>query len=216
MAVTTRRSRRRTTRRRRFTRRRRGGFIATRNPGMVMTRRLSDGTIYKFKRTIYDGSIAGGGVLGTPVFGAYNFALTDLTNFTEFTTLYDSFRIVGVKLMFVPKITENSNPAINHGQFMYVPDYDDDTVPVNILEILERQSNKVKQIPGRPFKIFLRPKAQVNTTVSGGAQLKGNWLKCSTSTATPHYGLKWAWQNSNSSITLDVYMTFYLKFKGVK
>lgn len=179
-------------------------------------RRLTDGTTYRFKRTFLSGQLVSSATIGTTIYGAYNFSLDDVTNYTEFTTLFDSYKLSGVKLRFIPRQTDNDSLATSPGQFMYVPDYDDDTIPVSVTEIMERQSSKIQQMPGEPFTIFLRPKAGILTTVSGGAQFPNAWIKTATGAAAPHYGLKWAWTLSNSTQTIDVYMTYYLKFKAVK
>jgi hypothetical protein len=143
--------------------------------------------------------------------------LDDITNYTEFTALFDSYKITGVKIRFIPRQTSQDSLVTAPGQFIYVPDYDDDTIPTATTEILERQSHRVIQVPGGPFSIFIRPKATVNSGAISSALQYNGWIKTGATGATiPYYGLKWAWLLSNSTQNLDVYMTYYLKFKAVK
>lgn len=176
---------------------------------------LNDGTVYAFKRTIQGGSIVG--TAGATSLGAISFNLNALTNPTEFTSLYDSYKISGVKILFMPRITEATGVVGSNGfgTFMYVPDYDDATTPVNQLEILERQSAKLRQAANRPWKIYLKPAAGVNIPTGFAQAPRSLWIDTS-SPATPYYGLKYAWNNITTGSTIDVYYTYYLKFKGVK
>jgi hypothetical protein len=149
-------------------------------------------------------------------FGAYTFTLAQLTNPAEFTGLFDSFKITGVKLMFMPRVSDatGATGSQGFGTFIYAPDYDDGTAPTSSIELLERQSHRIKQIgTTTPFKIFLRPAA--GTTLVGGFGQTRGWSDTANG-GIVYYGLKFAWVNTVQSSIMDVYATFYLKFKGVK
>ena len=48
---------------------------------------------------------------GNAVDRVFTFALADLPNYTEFTTLFDQYRINAVKLTFIPRLSSaDSNP----------------------------------------------------------------------------------------------------------
>lgn len=175
--------------------------------------KLTDNTPYRFKRTVQFPAVTSS--VGAS-YGALTFSLAQLTNPTEFTSLFDSFKISGIKLVFMPRISESNGPAGSQGfgTFIYSPDYDDGTVPSSSIELLERQSHRVKQIGStRPFKIFLKPSAGV-TLVGGFGQTKG-WSDTANN-GILYYGLKYAWTNVVVSSIMDLYVTYYLKFKGVK
>lgn len=118
--------------------------------------------------------------------------------------------------MFMPRVSDATGVAGSQGfgTFIYTPDYDDSTVPTTSIELLERQSHRIKQIgTTTPFKIFLRPSAGT-TLVGGFGQTKG-WSDTANN-GILYYGLKFAWVNTVQSSIMDVYCTYYLKFKGVK
>lgn len=115
----------------------------------------------------------------------------------------------------MPRITQATGVVGSNalGTFMYVTDYDDAVIPTNQLEILERQSARMRQAANRPWKIFIRPKA--GTDLVGGFGQYTGWVDTSAP-GTLYYGLKYVWNNVVTVSTIDVYATYYMKFKGVK
>lgn len=180
----------------------------------VPRNKLTDNTQYRFKRTIQMSSMAS--AVGSNA-GSYSWSLSLLTNPTEFTSLFDSYKITGVSMRFMPRITEATGATGSNafGTFMYVTDYDDQTVPTNQLEILERQSARLRQAANRPFKIFIRPKAGVALVPTSTFGQYAGWVDTANPTVL-YYGLKWMWNNVVTPSTIDVYATIYMKFKGVK
>lgn len=177
--------------------------------------KLTDNTVYSYKRS-QQLAVMFSSVFPSISSGAYTFSLSNVPDSTDFTNLYDSYKITGVLLRMMPRVTENSNQANDFGTIMYVTDYDDSTAPATQLELLERQSTKIRTgNRAGIWKYFLRPKAQMLLTSSGQAQMKGGWIDTSTP-SVPHYGFKWLWTNATVVQNCDVYVTYYLKFKGVK
>ena len=84
-------------------------------------------------------------------FGSYSFSLQDIPDYTDFTKLYDAFKINRVKIMFIPtsnvslidtaqaqvfKNTEHSN------RLFTVVDYNDVTAPTTVDELRQYQACK--------------------------------------------------------------------------
>lgn len=208
--------RRRTVRRRTRPYRRRNRFgMKKRGYSKGIARRLTDSTVYAFKRTVPFGSIIHSGT-PTSQYGAKQFQLNDLSSYTEFTTLFDSFKISGVHVRFIPRVTEVSTTTANFGQFVYNLDYNDVTPPSSAAELYERQSSKIVQAANRPFSLFVRPRVStsVGTTTQRGSS-RSFWVD-TTSFDTPWYGFKWAWVNCNVPVQIDTYITYYMRFKTVK
>lgn len=134
--------------------------------------------------------------------GSFFFRLNDLSNFTEYTNLFDVYRITGIKLMFRP----NTNVAfINNMQApstvatikiprLYVCFDMDDTGVITIETLRQKSYCKVKNATVS-WNWFIRPRwaniAYETNLVSGytvGGQKK--WLN-SNNPGIPHYGIKW-------------------------
>ena len=70
-----------------------------------------------------------------PALYAFNFSLSDLPNYTEFTSLYDMYKINAVKITFIPYQTVSNsvatiNNADNTARFFSAIDYNDGTAPI--------------------------------------------------------------------------------------
>lgn len=193
----------------------------------IPRRRLTDLTTYSFKRMV---NLAGPQITttsGSSIGGSYQFQLSDLPNSGEFTALFDSYRITGVLIKFIPRCTDQTsvNGAITSlGDFMFCTDYDDANVPGGASELFQRQSTRIVSSLTRQFKVFLRPRAATavynGTGFTAYAQTtKNQWIDVSNP-AVPYYGLKWVWQNvvlpASTTALIDVIATYYVKFKSVR
>lgn len=212
-------------------------------PRRVRMRRVMRGRIgrrmpprvHRFKRMCkldnISASITNLGV-GSGISLAYQFTLDSLPNYTEFTNLYDLYKINGIKLTFVPSASEyinstTSGTANQNGfqRFASVLDFDDTSTPVNENELLQYSS--LKQTPGwATHSRYFKPR--VNTVVEGivGATLASSstapkWI----STANPeveHLGVKIfvpppiAGSSVSAAITYTVYATYYVSCRNVK
>lgn len=192
--------------RRRFRGRRRG----------YKRRRLNQNTSYKFTR-VYNTSIAQSGI--APTANGFAFFLSDLNNYTEFSSLFDFYRIRGVKITFIPRQTENPNNQ-DCGHFYWVADYDDVIAP-SPTAILEKQGVKYRYSVGKPFSVFIRPVASLlvyNGALSTTAYAQARrrmWIDMANP-SVPYYGLKWVWTQAAMGMTMDVVMRYYVECKGVQ
>lgn len=129
---------------------------------------------------------------------SYEFRFSNLTNVTDFTNLYDMYRINKIQLMLEPQFTSNgqfyNNLNILSKKIRVVHDYNSNNVLANEDDYLE-YSNCKSYSATRQIKITLYPK--VNNTVegNGGApaytSLNANklWLNISNADV-PHFGIK--------------------------
>lgn len=182
-------------------------------------KRLSDKSMYAFKRTYQYPNPITGPIAGSFTSGSFQHALSDVPNYTEFTTLYDNFKITGIQLKFYPRLTDQTSPGTSYGQFIWCTDYDDATAPTGVNELLQRQSTKVYiPVGNRPLKFFYRPRAASavynGTGFTAYAQTSQNtWVDCNNA-GVPFYGSKWVWTGTSAAYQMDVYATYYFKFKA--
>lgn len=151
---------------------------------------------------------------------AYNFSLGDVPNYTEFTALYDYYKINAVKVTLLPQMTQNVslgdvNNAWASKRLFSAIDYNDSSAVTTIDEIRQYQTCKFTPILKRHTRYF---KPRIND--SGSVFTPGRpWLLCS-SPNTNYFGIKLAGETMNSSgvanMEYTVEVMFYLSFKNVK
>lgn len=210
-------------RRRKFIRRRR---VVRRRTTARRTRRAIRPSTYShhFKRTHLLPRIS---VLNSAVtFGALQFTLNDLPSVAEFTGLYDSYQITGVKLRFLyNRNASESSSAAGPGDSLpvitYVTDQDDGNAPSSIDDVLQYPRAKTRRLD-RPFTHFIKAPAcqfevYYNGVIPGYSNMHRAWLDM-TNPSIPHYGLKYAIDPVTNSAGdlgyLSVYATYYFACKG--
>lgn len=175
---------------------------------------------------------------GLVQFGAWAFhaALTDVTNASELTVLYDLYKIDRCKLTFIPYCTQaNSGAAVlgtstQSGLFLHiVKDYDDSVAPANSFQGL----STLRQYPGyrlinlmnlKGGKYSISFKPRVNTGVSNNASNAAgkksepfDWVDCESSDVAG-YGLKGIFENVSAGSALQQFLRvevcFYLSFRN--
>jgi hypothetical protein len=157
----------------------------------VRTPVLKRHKIYPFVRSVELGTIIPSVTVETD--GAYAFSLGSLPDYTEFTALFDTYRITSVRLCFYPLFLDTS-ATVPYPPIHTVIDYDDNnTLAITILN--EYDSLQVVQI-GQFFERTLTPRI-ASAAYGAGAftsymQPKAKtWIDCASPNVT-HYGLKYA------------------------
>jgi hypothetical protein len=153
------------------------------------------------------------------------FRLDDLPNYTEFTSLFDQYRIAKVKLEFIPTFNcsnlydmQNGNPLVPNIQSAI--DYDDISLANEdaILQYQTRVLTRGEQIHTRTLK----PKPQIaayNSALAFGyaSAATNPWIDTS-SPDVPHYGLKVyidpVTLNETSTWLYRVIATYWLEVRG--
>lgn len=175
--------------------------------------------IHSFKRVTESTTLNGGTT------GVLEFRLNELPNNSEFTNLFDRYRIRGVSVRIVPNISSyDGNPAasaVSRANVHTAVDLNDSTAPANVQELMQYDTYKMTtgdRIHQRYFKprvsneIF-RTAISTNYAMGSGNQ----WLDCTVNGADlPHFALKWVIDSAGVNYTYRVYKTFYLEFQGTK
>lgn len=154
-------------------------------------------------------SIGGGAGALVPVYSSfgYQFSLVSLPNLTDFTTLFDSYRIKSVKVVITPYSTSVGttfsgapNASSDASCLLHYCIDNDGTgtgptaAEAGIQDLQQRMGYKVKRlIADKPIKITLKPRYAQSAYVSGVSTgyTQGdptNWIDLSYSTM-PHYGI---------------------------
>ncbi len=138
---------------------------------------------------------------------AFSFTLDGLPDYTNYVSVWDMYRIVGIDVTVLPLTLQSAPSASNAYAFLYIaPDYDDATTPANSTAMLS-YSNLAILGPSEKYSFSYIPRVAMATTTSGAASITGAmsaqspWLDCSSS-GVVHYGIKAAvTQSTSTSIT---------------
>jgi len=155
------------------------------------------------------------------VYGTFIFRLDDLPNVTEFTNLFQEYKINAVKLRFVPSYNDSTSGAVAANRlpiFHMVKDDDDIAPPTTVDQLYQYDSYQMRRTD-KPFTMYIRPKAlglayRVGVT-SGQMPGKGGWMSCDTADV-PYYGLKWASDLGavNTAVSMKVFATYYIQLRS--
>lgn len=203
-------------RRRRYTRRPRRMM---RRPRRTLPRRALK--VHHFKRTFTLTPIASSTLANT--FQGYSFNLTQLPNFSEFTTLYDAYRFNKILVRFVP----NANSADVGTATQQIPnfhsviDYNDATTPATLNSLYEYSTWKMSR-GTRIHQRIWRPATLDSVDTGAGAVSSSNsqwrqWINTGNANVN-HYGLKICAEQGAAVDGIDwvPYVTVYLSCKSVK
>lgn len=182
---------------------------------------------FKFKRSCTLGNFAS--AVSGEVCGGLKFTLAQLPNYTEFSTLFDRFRITHVQLQFFLKYSPDSGAAdpsgnqqnATHPVMYLVKDYDDDSTPSSLNVIREHAKvqmqvmdpNKLVTFNIKPATLSETYRSNVATTYS--PQWK-QWIDMATPD-TPYYGCKFGVENFfGSNQTIQVRATYWIECKDTR
>lgn len=148
------------------------------------------------------------------------FQLNYLPNVTDFTSLYQQYRIRRIDLKFVlrsdpgnPNATGTTALATAVPQLLLSNDNAKTTDPSSVNDVLCYQNCRICFMDsGKPVYHTVWPKS-INTVQGSNIAPVTEWLFTS-SAAVPHYGVQVAWVGSNNTMSVDVYATYTVEFKG--
>lgn len=169
--------------------------------------------------------------LTTTLFGAMDFKLNQLPDYSDFTYLFDRYRInaVAVKFYFsgVAGADTTGGAAAPTVSMWIAKDYDDiATGGLSIDTLRQYQNCKLHNVTqGRPVTVKLRPAVasmMYKSDVATGYGPKWKqWVDC-TYADVPHFGLKYAINFNSSNVNkwatwpqIMREVTYYLSFKNV-
>jgi len=128
--------------------------------------------------------------------GALKFGLSDLPDYTEFTSLFDDYRICAVEVSFVPKfnmLSVTTTSSVITPILVTVLDYDDNNTPSGISDLMEYDSVVVTNFD-KSCKRIVCPRwttaAYSGTSTWSYASNRG-WVDAAYPDVY-HYGIKYA------------------------
>jgi len=182
-----------------------------------LPRRSITNKIYQFKRTFESSSItvAPAGFAQS----VYSWSLGNLPNVTDFTNLFDMYRICGIKIRFVPVYDAALSSAINKFSIFTVIDYND----LNSITQAEAEEyqNMQQSYSTRVHKRYFKPRIAISqqdvSSTNFISSYKCPWIS-TQNTNIAHGFLKYVTDTNTGSaaFTFNVYSTLYVQFKNVK
>lgn len=149
-------------------------------------------------------------------YGASSFNLSQVPGYTDFTALYDFYKIKAIKLSFVPwSNVTNGNSGTEHFQRIFtVIDYNDVGIPTAVTDLQQYKSCKWSP-NNRIHKRYFKPKTIIDSYNELALVLdKQPWVP-TTNTTNSYYGIKWAIESQINLTTLyKIEAKFYLAFKS--
>lgn len=154
--------------------------------------------------------------------GACQFTLGYTNQYSQLRTLFDRYRINGVKLRFIPQFNIAPVGITTIPVIKFARDYDDNLIP-NVGDIWARQGPEYRF--NKPVTIFVRPRILESVYVSGanttvpGATVKMPYLNMSYAGQIPGYGLKFAvkdWPSgaaTGANCICRIEATYYVTFR---
>lgn len=166
---------------------------------------------------------------------ALTFGLSDLPNYTEYTALFDQYKILGVAVRLFPlwnsvETPQGPSSPGGIGTILHsVIDLDDNTAPgassggIDALrQYKSYKAHNMAYLKKGMWSRYCRPKILSGvyngvSLVSAGTN-RSQWLDCSTPTV-PHYGLKFIFETNTLAATAQtlqfkIEAKFYLAFRG--
>lgn len=202
--------------------------------------RYGQGKIYAFKRTCeirswyYDAGqweqqsdnyIANVSTSQNLTRGIYKFRLQDLPGYSDFTNLYENFRITGVRLRFMPFAgTESTYPAstgtVISPLALCIDRGCNDNIASNpsFTSLLENQDCKIRT-GQMPFSMYIAyPKAHSPADGLSQTVLTSPWLDSEVNgEGVDHHGVKFCFQQNTTAdraVYFRVYATYYIKCRA--
>lgn len=186
---------------------------------------LTNGNIIPCGTGTLQQTASGTGVGNTSSLGfTATFNLGQAVEHTDFTTLFDRYKILGVsvKIMY----HHNSASVINPSMFptlYYCYDGDDGSVVTSKLDIQRQEGCKVQVLRGS-HKFYCKPRIELSpsTSTSGSTQVlteRAKWLNC-VDAKVNHYAMKFFIDNitnlSGSVQGIEIQPYFYLALKDTQ
>jgi len=157
-------------------------------------------------------------------FAAYQFALSDLTDYTNWISVFDQYRIDEIQAVIRPLSTSvglQIPTSIKPPLIYTVVDYDDATAPTTILE-LKQYSNCAISLY-ETVVVHIKPHmalaAYSGSVFTSFANAQGQWIDAA-SASVPHYGIKIGIEGGDSGQVnlqvVDISVRYKVSFKNIR
>lgn len=153
----------------------------------------------------------------------FSFALSDLSGYTDFTNLFDCYRINAVKVHIIPQANSNDTGAtdtLSIPVIHYRNDIDDAVSVSNENQILEMENVKTRRLD-RPFTHYFKVNTAGETynngiTTAYSVNKRGVWIDGQYPNVA-HFGFKaWIVTANVQTLRCKFYVTYYMQFKGAQ
>ncbi len=154
--------------------------------------------------------------------GATAFTLDTLPSYTDFTSLFDQYRIVEIRASFNPVVSPfgASTTAVDLPMLYTAIDRDDATAPANVDTLRQFntcQATSYKEFQQRTLSPRFAKAAYSGAFTSYSSSNQGDWVD-SNSPSVQYYGLKWALSPvtvvSGQYLLYNVDITYVLQFRA--
>lgn len=164
-----------------------------------------------------------GAVGQLPFRGALQFKLTDLSNWQDFASLYQFYKITNIVASFTLRVSpeaQAANVAFLPKLYFY-RDHEDTIIPADLAMMRERMDCKVVQFqPGKAIRVNLKPSILDEVLRSGTTTAyvpKYNQWIPTAANDTNYYGIKYAVDNhTNTNQWVDIEFTYTVMCKTPK
>lgn len=166
-----------------------------------------------------------GSALYNPYTSVLGATLDNCLNSSEFTSLFDQFRIDWVRAKFYLKIDPSAQTAATASfpRLYWYRDYDDQTVgdATFLQDVRENQKGKIAVMnPNRPVTVFFRPNvlSEIYRTgaTTGTAPKFGQWIS-TTHANLIHFGIKYGIDDlTNTNYRVNLEITYGLSMRQSK
>lgn len=176
----------------------------------------SQTSLFKTVRTITFTSFTTS--VGGEVDTGYQFTLANLPGYSEFTSLFDSYRITKVEFTLWPTSNAcNNSQYATPSWYIVTVDFDNANVAtvaalreVDTAEVCSCHQKKVITFEPRSAGVLAQGAALTGMSENAPNQ----WINCAT-TGVTHYGIKMAalTANANGTFTMDITARVFVEFK---
>lgn len=150
--------------------------------------------------------------------GAFQGQLNQVQAYTDFVSMFDRYKISGIKLKFIP-LTNSSEVGNAVPMIAYAIDLDDASVPSSYAELNQKYNVHKKRLD-KPCSIYIKPRVASSIysgLTTGYAVGRPMYIDCNDA-GVPHYGLKfWIRDMSLGATTTNTVVrietTYYLSLK---
>ncbi len=176
--------------------------------------------IYRLRRSYEAGQVA---IAATDSGGARYFQVAALPDWTDFSNLYDMYRVSKITWKYVAyRCAQPATTGEVFPTYLYALDFNDTTAPATASEVLSYGNAQIRQFTegsGRVIEVTYQPKLNASTPAATAVLTENSWARTS-STSDVWYGHKEWFSRYNSTsfnnTVIQLYVTVDLEFKVAK
>lgn len=183
------------------------------------------GQVVTIKRSYYSGSLASNGNTAQNFTGlGLSFNVSDLPNYTEFSNLFDQYRIRWVAIRVIPinNVAYANTEGVQLPDVLAAVDMDDATAPVDLNAMHQYSNCVVFGAMAAPRTIGFRPAiagvCYQGATAVGYTVRQNDWVNMAN--LVPWYGIKFGVHNEldHTAITYKyrLFITLTMEFRGIR